>query len=184
MLLLLWRLGTAAVNLSFSFRTPSTSWQESGTTINRGNENSSNNMASAFLRLSFGKWDHLLRLEAVINLHLQRQEHSLVIDSQLQILQQQPCNTFKPEEYRIFPLDPSGWWLSRSAADPIWKRIITQILLTRGLEMKREDSWDHRSIILLMVSSFVDLGLYIPNKQKFFCKPNTKRPTNDSKKRT
>ena len=30
----------AAVNLSFSFRTPSTSWQESGTTINCGNENS------------------------------------------------------------------------------------------------------------------------------------------------
>jgi len=29
-----------AVNLSFSFRTPSTSWLESGTTINRGKHNS------------------------------------------------------------------------------------------------------------------------------------------------
>ena len=29
-----------AVNLSFSFRTPSTSWLESGTTINRGNQSS------------------------------------------------------------------------------------------------------------------------------------------------
>mgnify|MGYP002529132167 CR=1 FL=1 len=33
---------SAAVNLSFSFRTPSISWLESGTTINRGNENSLN----------------------------------------------------------------------------------------------------------------------------------------------
>jgi len=30
----------AAVNLSFSFRTPSTAWLESGTTINRGNQSS------------------------------------------------------------------------------------------------------------------------------------------------
>ena len=58
--------GFAAVNLSFSFRTPSISrlagrLQESGTTINRGNENSLEAASNTFLLKDSGNEDPVVR---------------------------------------------------------------------------------------------------------------------------